>query len=148
MTQLQMDKRLLWLPVLLALTSCSSVATKPAPEEAPQDLLSADKEPAVPLDLQQLLPPLENNLSTAEERFDVVAEATPAPLFFRSLVTGTGYNLVIHPQVSGNITLQLSNVTLSETPAGGAGYLWIRFYPLGLWHSDSAQSAANPYVSH
>src|SRR5690606_13760757 len=115
MTQLQMDKRLLWLPVLLALTSCSSVATKPAPEETPQDLLSADKEPAVPLDLQQLLPPLDNSLNVAEERFDVLAEATPAPLFFRSLVKGTGHNLVIHPQVSGTITLQLSNVTLAET---------------------------------
>src|SRR5690606_12544798 len=53
--------------------------------------------------------------NVAEERFDVLAEATPAPLFFRSLVKGTGHNLVIHPQVSGTITLQLSNVTLAET---------------------------------
>lgn len=115
MTQLQTDKRLLWLPLLLALTSCSSVAPKPAPEDAPEALLTADKQPAPALNLQQLLPPLESSLADVEERFDVVADATPAPLFFRSLVKDTGYNLVIHPQVSGNITLQLSNVTLSET---------------------------------
>ncbi|UZK02769.1 DUF6701 domain-containing protein [Venatoribacter cucullus] len=76
----------------------------------------------MPLDLQQLLPPLDNSLNVAEERFDVLAEATPAPLFFRSLVKGTGHNLVIHPQVIGTITLQLSNVTLAETLPARAEY--------------------------
>ena len=105
--------------VLLLLTllmGCSTVSDKQAStDESAGALLQSDKTvPAAP-DVQQLLPPLENSLSVSEERFDVLAERTPAALFFRSLVDGTGHNLVIHPQVSGEITLQLSNVTLHET---------------------------------
>ncbi len=108
-------KQILTAALLLLLAGCSTVAEKPAVEGPSSVLLQADSAaPAAP-DPGLLLPPLDSPLSVAEERFDVVAERTPAALFFRSLVDGTGHNLVIHPQVSGDISLQLSNVTLNET---------------------------------
>lgn len=49
-----------------------------------------------------------------EERFDISVNAVAADQFFLSLVDGTDYNMVIHPEVSGSVTLNLRNVTIPE----------------------------------
>ncbi|MDG3084799.1 pilus (MSHA type) biogenesis protein MshL [Vibrio hannami] len=48
------------------------------------------------------------------KRFRVQAKDVDAQLFFASIVKDTEYSAVIHPNVSGNITLNLSDVTLDE----------------------------------
>jgi MSHA biogenesis protein MshL len=49
-----------------------------------------------------------------EERFDISVNAVAADQFFLSLVDGTEYNMVIHPEVTGLITLNLRNVTIPD----------------------------------
>lgn len=49
-----------------------------------------------------------------EDRFDVKVDALAANLFFMNLMTGTDNNIVVHPDVSGDITLNLKQVTLNE----------------------------------
>ena len=65
-----------------------------------------------------LLPPLSHYVNPAREaqpRFDVSANKTPAREFFMGLVAGTQYNMIISPNISGTITLDLKNVTLRQT---------------------------------
>lgn len=66
-----------------------------------------------------LLPPVSGSLSKknpshAERRFDVVANNAPTRDVLVGLAEGTPYSVVVHPDVSGNITLDLKNVTLPE----------------------------------
>ncbi len=50
-----------------------------------------------------------------EERFNVAFNNVPAQQFFRSIVAGTRYNMLVHPDVTGNISANLRDVTLAET---------------------------------
>lgn len=64
-----------------------------------------------------LLPPLSHYVNAPKQgptRFDVVANNIPAKEFFMGLIAGTPYNMVVSPNISGNISLSLKNVTIRQ----------------------------------
>jgi MSHA biogenesis protein MshL len=61
--------------------------------------------------LQSELPPVRKPL---EERFNLSFSNAPAAQFFMGIVAGTPYNMLVHPDVSGNISANLKDVTLFE----------------------------------
>jgi MSHA biogenesis protein MshL len=114
---------------LLVLAGCST-APKPAEPvallpEVKAALAHADtvKAPApkVPDRIaRDLMPPLELNppmlsQKQAEPRFDLnISNATPQQLF-AAIVTDTRYSMLVDPDLKGNLTLRLKDVTVKET---------------------------------
>lgn len=54
------------------------------------------------------------NAAIDAPRYDVQVEDAPAAAFFQGLVAGTSVNMLVHPGVSGRVTLRLKQVTLEE----------------------------------
>ncbi|MGS2721199.1 pilus (MSHA type) biogenesis protein MshL [Paraglaciecola aestuariivivens] len=72
---------------------------------------------SVPDEINQALMPEANNADAqlfGEAKYDINAQKVPADAFFSSIVQGTAYSVAIHPEVSGEISLDLKQVTLSE----------------------------------
>ncbi len=63
--------------------------------------------------VQVQLPGIDTN-ADIEQRFDVKVRRVNARDFFLSLVENTPYNMVVHPNVKGYITLDLKNVSVPE----------------------------------
>lgn len=72
----------------------------------------------IPNSVQQELMLNDMNLAKqgmlAEKRLEVSATEVDAKDFFQAIVRGSRYNVIIHPEVTGQISLSLNNVTLSE----------------------------------
>jgi MSHA biogenesis protein MshL len=49
-----------------------------------------------------------------EKKYDINAQQLPARVFFQSIVQGTPYSVAIHPEVEGEISLDLKQVSLSD----------------------------------
>ncbi|PSU93313.1 pilus (MSHA type) biogenesis protein MshL [Photobacterium kishitanii] len=111
--------------VIASLVGCSTqmghkspVAIKQALNQAANDAVSQpmfELPAAVNSDLMPTLATSDFQTPQAlEKRFRVNARNVDANAFFSSLVQGTPFNIVIHPGVSGLISLQLKDVTLDE----------------------------------
>ncbi len=81
-------------------------------------LFDAAFPPVIPAEVEAaLLPEVGVDLpdpAANNERFDVDTDQTPARTFFMALVQGTSYNMVVHPDVSGRISLSMTSVTVPQ----------------------------------
>ncbi|MBI2319411.1 MAG: secretin N-terminal domain-containing protein [Betaproteobacteria bacterium] len=67
-----------------------------------------------------LLPPLKMELprvtsAPADPKFDLAVNNAPAAQVFMSIVSGTRYSMLVAPEVTGNVTVNLKDVTVMET---------------------------------
>ena len=66
-----------------------------------------------------LLPPLQVEAPKAprvsEQRFDLSVTNAPANQVFMALVSGSRYSMLLPPDLSGNITVSLKDVTVRES---------------------------------
>ncbi|MHB1333355.1 MAG: pilus (MSHA type) biogenesis protein MshL [Sulfuriferula sp.] len=85
------------------LNTAAAAQVKPAPQKAVN---------------AALLPPLKIEMPKVnkppEQRFDLVVSDAPATQVFLGIVSGTRYSMLINPEVSGTISVNLKNVTVFE----------------------------------
>ena len=108
--------------ISLGLAACQGLQDTEVPREAQAALAEQQKTPqksaiAVPDSVTQDLLALTTPMQQAQpmqQRFNVAAANVEVADFFTSLVADTDYSVAIHPAVSGQITLDLKQVTLNE----------------------------------
>ncbi len=115
--------------VVLLLTSCAakpprggSIAdeiNKTLQESAQQTSVKTGPGTLPPEVSAALMPPLNIEFSgitrtPIERRFDITVDRVNARIFFMSLAKDTPYNMVVHPDVKGKISLSMKNVTINE----------------------------------
>lgn len=117
---------LLFSGLVLSLVGCQSVPSQPDDIKDGLNQAIVDTESLnapkpltqVPNSVQQEL--MQQSMSEAkqgllaEKRLQVAATAVEAKDFFTALVEGSPYSIAIHPEVAGQITLSLTDVTLFE----------------------------------
>ena len=115
-----------FLPLVAALLA-AGCATPPEPPKAVNSAIMSElekagtrKPEAHPASVDQaLLPPLRMEMPSVagkaiEPRFDLSVNSAPASQVFMSLVSGTRYSMLVHPGVTGTITVSLKDVTIQE----------------------------------
>lgn len=115
---------------VVLLTSCFSPLQKPihgmAVDQMIEDIRQGilidkkreKKHHHVPHYVKQALLPSGTKVSvqgaSQDKRFDVTANKLPARTFFLSLVEGTPTNVIVSPDVTGDISIDLKNVTIPQ----------------------------------
>lgn len=74
---------------------------------APPDFVAESITPKLSLDINK-------NTKIQEQRFDIAVKDVPAKDFFMGLVKDTKENIIVSPDITGIISLNLKNVTISE----------------------------------
>lgn len=85
-------------------------------DEAADTLIVVPEAPSQAI-INEILPALTINdelLTPVEERFNIVANREAAQSFFSNLVAGTQYGVAVSPDVEGEISLSLPDVTIEE----------------------------------
>lgn len=104
--------------VSLPLLACQAGATRwhePTQQSIDQQMTEAEQPvataatPSAPA-----LPAKPADPVAPEPRFDLNANRMPARELFMALAQGTPYSMVVHPDIKGEITLQLKQVTVEE----------------------------------
>jgi MSHA biogenesis protein MshL len=113
-------KALFLLPVLALLAACTAPQPRPdaVRERIGAELASAATnrksaeaaEKALLMPLAVEMPKQENG----EPRFDLSVVNAPAAQVFMAIVSGTRYNMLVGPEVTGSITVNLRDVTVKE----------------------------------
>lgn len=106
------------------LAGCQTVGhvTAEPPQQQSEKILQAALDNANKVQSIKTLPELPslaplrlNDLAKVQdERFDVSARQLSARTFFMGLVEGSPYNMIVHEGISGEISLQLKDVTVAE----------------------------------
>jgi MSHA biogenesis protein MshL len=109
---------------MLFLSACASSGSKQGVKneiKAQMDLAAKNSaEPSKQEEVNNaLLPPLvapneKVDAAPVEAKFDLAVSNTPAQQVFMAIVTGTRYSMLLHPEVSGNISLNLKDVTVFD----------------------------------
>jgi MSHA biogenesis protein MshL len=124
-------KKLLVLSITLVIYSCQSQQKTTAvahsldsaiaeyENEAKQESQSSNGQSlqTVPDVINQALLPSPSDTSSqlfGESKYDINAQKVDAGAFFSSIVKGTPYSVAIHPDVKGEITLDLKQVALAD----------------------------------
>ena len=118
-------KRGISMLMLATLAACASPGLKNSTAKAiRQEMDAAAQESAKNNQAQAtvnnaLMPPIELNMPKGatkppEIRFDLTVNDTPAKQVFMAIVAGTRYSMLVHPDVTGNISLNLKNVTVFD----------------------------------
>ena len=114
-----------WITAVAMLAGC---AAPPAPPTSVGEHITGEldraladrKAEATPAAVNEaLLPPLRMEMPNVagqplEPRFDLSVNNAPAAQVFMSLVSGTRYSMLVHPRVTGTISVSLKDVTLRE----------------------------------
>ena len=113
-----------WLLLLLAgaLAGCAAPGTGNEVLGQINDVLlksaAERKAPSAAVTDKSLMPPLAPQAAVdvppSEARFDLSVVNAPATQVFMALVSGTRYSMLLPPDVSGNLTLNLKDVTVLE----------------------------------
>lgn len=85
-------------------------------DEAADTLIVVPEAPSQDI-INEILPALTINdelLTPVEDRFNIVANREAAQSFFSNLVAGTQYGVAVSPDVEGEISLSLPDVTIEE----------------------------------
>lgn len=119
----------------VTLAACVTPPDGRLPKAALDDALNARVD-AVPLDVEQelLRMPAQAPNTTLEprmRRFNITANNVEANSFFNALATQHGISIAVHPEVSGTISLNLRQATLSDSLAALS-----QLYGYGIEHKN------------
>jgi len=110
----------LWLSILMLLAGCATPKSKNHTADAILDEMNQAVQAGQHESVNDaLLPPLEVGMpkldtNSLDAKFDLTVNNAPASQVFMSIVSGTRYSMLLHPDVRGKISLNLKDVTVFE----------------------------------